>query len=342
MRRRQAGAATLVAAGVVIVGAAFLGMTYPWWWSQREQSASRSLVASAPDSVERPDLSSSPRTGCSQVLESARVSGVLVIPAIGLVAPVIDGLSDQVLSVAVGHDPATPAPGRFGEAILEAHDVSYFSALDQLRRGDEVIWARGCRRWVFETVSTMVGRPGTLLPTPPGGTGLALVTCWPTNALFWTAERFVVETSLISVETATALRSTPSVTPVDLVVPAPRALVDLGLGLDENPVVLGTLRVTGSPSQVWRLGPGPLDAARVGLGAYFALRRTVESQNHLWWSELALAGVPLPKTWSDSGVVDTVVRARGERVVEVELVSPGETVALVVRGRDLMAASVSG
>jgi hypothetical protein len=68
----------------------------------------------------------------------------------------------------------------------------------------------------------------------------------------------------------------------------------------------------------------------------------VESQNHLWWSELALAGVPLPKAWSDSGVVDTVVRARGERVVEVELVSPGETVALVVRGRDLMAASVSG
>jgi hypothetical protein len=159
--------------------------------------------------------------------------------------------------------------------------------------------------------------------------------------LWWTPDRFVVETSLSSISSAAAPRQTPSLTPVELVVPAPVALVRLGLGLDNNPVVLGTLRVTGTAASAWRLGPGPLDAARIGLEAYFALRRTVESQNRVWWSKLAMPGVGLPRSWSYSGVVDTVVQARGDRVEEVELVSPGETVVLVVRGRDLVAARVS-
>jgi hypothetical protein len=40
-------------------------------------------------------------------------------------------------------------------------------------------------------------------------------------------------------------------------------------------------------------------------------------------------------------VVNTIVHARGESVDEVDLVSTGETVVLVVRGRDLVAARVS-
>jgi sortase A len=258
------------------------------------------------------------------------------------VAPVVEGLSDAVLNVAVGHDPASPMPGDAGEAILEAHDVSYFSALDRLRRGEEVIWALGCRRWVFKTVSTTVADPGTLLPTPPSGFGLALVTCWPSNALWWTPDRFVVETTLSSVASAATPPGTPSVTPVDLVVPAPPALVRVGLGLEDNPVVLGTLRVEGSPTTAWRLGPGPLDAARVAVEDYFALRRTVESQDRLWWSKLALPDAPLPSAWSSSGVVDTIVHVRGESVEGVDLVSATQAVVLVVRGRDLFASRVTG
>jgi hypothetical protein len=256
------------------------------------------------------------------------------------VAPVVEGVSDAVLNVAVGHDPASPMPGAAGEAILEAHDVSYFSSLNRLRPGENVIWARGCRRWEFKVVSTTVSGPGAVVPTPPSGFGIALVTCWPSDALWWTPDRFVVETTLSSVASS-APSQAPDVTPVDLVVPAPQALVRLGLGLEDNPVVLGTLGVEGSPATAWRLGPGPLDAARIGLEDYFALRRAVESQNRLWWSKLALPAVPLPSAWSNAGVVDTIVHARGESVDEVDLVSAGETVVLVVRGRDLMAARVA-
>lgn len=341
MSRRGAGATALVAAGVLLFGAACLAAAYPWWWTHRQVSVARSLVASAPDAVERPVSSTRARSWCSQAPRTSEVAGVLVIPALGLVAPVVQGLSDAVLNVAVGHDPASPMPGTAGEAILEAHDVSYFSALDRLGPGEAVIWAQGCRRWVFKIVSTTVADAGTLLPTPPSGFGLALVTCWPSNALWWTPDRFVVEATLSSIASATAPPRAPNVTPVKLVVPAPRSLVRPGLGLEDNPVVLGTLRVEGSPATAWRLGPGPLDTARIGLEDYFALRRTVESQDRLWWSKLALAGVPLPTSWSNAGVVNTIVHARGESVDEVDLVSTGETVVLVVRGRDLVAARVS-
>jgi len=339
--RRGIGASALVAAGVLLVASACAATLYPWWWSQRQISAARSLVASAPDEVEQPESAAGHANACTQAVRKSVVSGVLVIPAIGLVAPVIEGISDPVLDLAVGHDPASPIPGAAGEAILEAHDVSYFSALDQLRRGDEVIWAVGCRRWVFKTISTTVASPGTVLATPSNGFGLALVTCWPSDALWWTPNRFVVETILSSVSSAAAPRRAPKVTPVELAVPAPPSLLRLGLGLDDNAVVLGTLRVTGSPAVQWRLGPGPLDAARVGLEAYFALRRTVEAQNHLWWSKLALPDVALPPSWSASGVVDTVVQAEGERIEDVKLESTGESVVLVVHGRDLVASQVS-
>jgi sortase (surface protein transpeptidase) len=343
--RARTGAA-LVAAGVLLLAAAAGAIAYPWWWTQRQRVVARNLVASGAAPVESPpapaaaDGGSCPRA--PRAPRAAEATGVLVVPAIGLVAPVLEGLSDSVLDVAVGHDPASPLPGVAGEAILEAHDVSYFSALDRLRPGEEVIWATGCRRLVFRTLATTVSEPGVTVPTPPSGFGLALVTCWPTNALWWTPDRFVVETTLSSVSNAAKPRQAPEVTPVHLVVPAPAALVRQGLGLNENPVVLGTLQVTGSPTTAWRLGPGPLDAARVGLEAYFALRRTVEAQNRSWWSQLALPGVRLPTSWSDAGVVNTIVRAQGEQVVAVDLVSSGESVVLAVHGHDLLASAVAG
>ena len=343
MSRAGTGAAALIAAGVLLLAAAAAAIAYPCWWTQRQRVAARTLVASAPAPLERPAPRAAGRGGsCPRALLKSRAAGVLVLPAIGLVAPVLEGLSDSVLDVAVGHDPASPLPGGAGESILEAHDVSYFSALDRLRPGDEVIWATGCRRLVFKTVGTTVSEPGATVPTPPSGSGLALVTCWPTNALWWTPDRFVVETTLSSVSSTAAPRQAPQVTPVQLVVPAPPALARQGLGLDENPVVLGTLQVVGSPATAWRLGPGPLDAARAGLEAYFALRRTVEAQNRTWWSQLALPGVRLPTSWSDAGVVNTIVRARGEQVVAVELVSSGESVVLAVRGQDLLASAIAG
>lgn len=329
----------LAVTGIVFLLVATVGFAYPLAWSNRQHAAATSLLERAPDPVERAARLGSADQRCIPTKSDGGEMGVLVVPALGLVAPVLNGVSDGVLNVAVGHDPETPVPGKPGEAILEAHDVSYFTDLDRLRQGDEVIWAVRCRRWVFRVTEKTVSVPGAFLPTPESGAGLALITCWPTDALFWTADRFVVETTLIASSSASTLG--PSRAPaIDLQVPAPRALVQLGLGLNDNPVVLGTLQVVGSPASTWRLGPGPLDAARVGLEAYIALRRTAALGNRRWWSALTLPGVPLPSSWSYSAVVDTVVRASGDRVDSVELISASGEVLLKTEDDKLVAATV--
>ncbi|HEV2361832.1 MAG TPA: sortase, partial [Acidimicrobiales bacterium] len=176
--------------------------------------------------------------------DTVQLAGILEVPAIDVRAPVVQGLGDAQMNVAVGHDPPTPWPGYPGESIVEAHDVSYFSAIDTLKIGQEVTWEDACRTRTFKVVGTVVTKPGAPIPTAPGGTGLALITCYPTDALFWTSYRFMVETALVS----TSERGSQPVAPVepvepatDLVVPAPADLVAEGLTLQDNSIYLGTL-----------------------------------------------------------------------------------------------------
>ncbi|MHB8458174.1 MAG: class D sortase, partial [Acidimicrobiales bacterium] len=129
---------------------------------------------------------------------------ILSIPVIGLEAPVVQGTGDGVLSIAVGHDPGSVWPGQRGTSILLAHDASYFSRLGSLHTGNVVSWTDGCRRLLFRVNRVEVTRPGATLPQPANGTGLALVTCWPTDALFWTPDRLVVLASYVGAQPAAA------------------------------------------------------------------------------------------------------------------------------------------
>jgi len=325
----------LILAGLLLLGVAAGAVGYPLWWQHRSHSAGQTLLRRVSVPVE----------GTAACRPPARVrggaEGVLVIPSIGVTAPVVAGVSDASLAEAVGHDSASPWPGDLGESVLLAHDVSYFTHLDQLRPGATVIWASGCTRWTFEETGRQIDVPGTLLPAPRSGHGLALVTCWPTDALWWTDQRLVVETRLVSRTTLAAPVRSRSATPsVALVVPAPKALRSRGLSLDDNPVVLGTLTLTGDPSPAFRVGPAPLEAARAGLEAYIAARLTVGAGDRAWWSHLALPGVPLPGQWSEAGILNTVVQVSGERVVRIVLESDGARVVLLPRGHDLLVAAV--
>jgi hypothetical protein len=53
-------------------------------------------------------------------VSSARPGGLLEIPSLGLVAPVVQGTSQSVLEDAVGHDPASPWPSSKGTSVFDA------------------------------------------------------------------------------------------------------------------------------------------------------------------------------------------------------------------------------
>lgn len=341
------------------------GIAYPMWWGHRSatvghellrralqrstgRAASRSTAASCsgtrgygagPATASRGGTSAG---SLSAGTATTRHPAVLEIPAIGLEAPVLQGVTDAVFAVAVGHDPASSWPGTHGESLLLAHDVSYFSHIDQARTGDTVIWIDGCHEDIFRVVRHEVTQPGAPISLPSSGNGLALITCFPTDALFWTSQRYVVETALVGQRRipsgSASVRGTPT---LRLGIPAAPALRAEAESLAHSSVLEGHLSVSGSPTRSFRQGPEPLAAANLALVDYAAAEEAALASDGASWARLALRGVPLPLAWSLRYATDITLTVENGHVVRAVLSSPAATVILVVRHATLYVASVA-
>jgi sortase A len=211
--------------------------------------------------------------------------GLLLAPSLGLVAPVLQGTDDSVLSDAVGHDPASVWPGQRGTSVLSAHDVTWFSRLDALNPGNKVRYVTPCWTYTYTVTSHVVVTAGS--PVYNTGTArLVLETCYPLNALYITSSRYLVYASLVSSSPTHAAAARPGSWPVP-VVPAPARLVAQGLGLTANPAPLGTLSLTGSPSRGWTQSSAPLDFEAAALAEYFGAARSATQEERAWWADLA-------------------------------------------------------
>jgi len=217
-----------------------------------------------------------------------------------VVAPVESGTGDAQLDVAVGHADSTPWPGTPGTAVLLAHDVSYFAHIDQLVPGDVVDYQVGCTTYVFHVTGHQVVAAGSAVPQLAGD-ALVLDTCWPTNALWFTPNRYLVEAQEVSAKTsATAANAKPQSWPTGYVSTAPAALVAQGLTLSENYAPMGTMTLTGTPVSAWAQSPGPLAVEAAALASYFGGLKAADQHRSDWWSVLAPATAepaPLSGAW---------------------------------------------
>jgi LPXTG-site transpeptidase (sortase) family protein len=329
--------------GGVLLGACAVGIGYPLWWMHRSEAGGDALLARAHHREGLADPSGS-RSSCNANRTATsdpvpKLPAILAVPAIGLEAPVLQGLGDPVLNEAVGHDPASVWPGSHGISILLAHDASYFSSLGAVRVGDRIFWIDGCRRLVFRVDRVEVTRPGASLPPPPNGIGVSLITCWPTDALFWTPDRLAVLASFVSTQ-VTQPRTIAQPAPLDIALPVPSAVASQGLGLSQNGILVGHLRLTGKPDRSWAEGADPLRVARLAFDELAAAKLTVNAGNKGWWSAIALPGVPIPSSLSVAGDFDATLTVHGTRVSAVILASPTETVGFVVGSGKLYVSSI--
>jgi len=270
--------AVLSGLGVLLLLVAAAGVAYPLWWQHRQSTVGRREVLA---------LARAGGSGCS--VSTPPGPGILRIPSLSVVAPVVQGVSDATLAVSVGHFPGSPWPGERGTAILEAHDVGYFASNSSLVAGDLVTYETGCRVDTYRVVRKDVLHPGQAIPSP-GRRALALVSCWPTDALWFTSSRLVVTAELVSVGEAVPgsdpLSATvPSVPGLPPGVPAPPDLLDTGW-------LAGTFTLTGSPALDWKDGPQPLAWQDGALAAFSAARQGVLGHKP-WLAELA-PGVTVP------------------------------------------------
>jgi hypothetical protein len=215
-------------------------IAYPLVWQHHENTVARTLVAQR---VARQVVTRHGRG--AQRVETVRcvardaTGGVLGGLPGGVTAPVEQGTSSSPLSVAVGHDPGTPWPGGAGVSILLAHDVGFFARNQSLRPGDLLTYTAGCTRFTFRVVRSVVSRPGQPVPVV-SARELVLDSCWPTDALWFTPDRYLVLAELVS---TSAVPPTP--TPALHSPPVPP-----GAAAILSTWRMGTLTLRGAPPRV--------------------------------------------------------------------------------------------
>lgn len=329
------------ALGVAFLLVAAVGVGYPLYWNHRSSVGGAALLSQGMRAIgQRPSTCSSDPT--QAVVPQPGAPGVLEVPSLGLVAPVLDGLTDPVLNVAVGHEPIAPWPGNAGESVFEAHDVSYFAALDHIKNGALVQWITPCAVADFSVTGTSIRSPGDFITTPPSGTGLALITCWPTNALFWTSHRWVVTTTLVkTVISAQRVPGTTSSGPA-LTLPGPRSLLaqDLTLQGNESLIRLDTMTIAGTPSSIWSEGPGPMKVESEALAVYFGAYKAITEHNRIWWSSLA-PGLAMPSGWPPFGSVTVKIVVAGNVPTSITFASAAATMQIKVTNDVLRVTSLS-
>lgn len=285
--RRLVGIALGLAFLIVAAGAAI----YPFWWQHRQNVAGAREVQHL-EHVTRSAPARAVDNGSACASGARPGPGILRIPADHVVAPTEPGVGSAVLAVAVGHYSLSPWPGQAGMAVLESHDVGYFAQNGSLRPGDVITYSSGCRTTTFRVVSTAIEKPGQPIAPLRGRGGLALISCWPTNALWWTPDRLVVRAQDVS--------SAPNVgaTLASVAPPTPVAALPPGVPGGQRWIfsyhLAGTLSLAGTPSRAFVSSPLPLLWERAALDALAAYLQGVRTQAP--WLRV-LAGGSRPPGW---------------------------------------------
>ncbi|MCD6519534.1 MAG: class D sortase [Anaerolineae bacterium] len=107
----------------------------------------------------------------------------LVIPKIGVEAPVVEGDTWEDLKKGIGHHPGSANPGEKGNMVVSAHNDAYgeiFRDLDKLEPGDEVLvyTEEGAYRYIVNRVE-IVSPDRVEFMDPTEHPVLTMITCYP-------------------------------------------------------------------------------------------------------------------------------------------------------------------
>ncbi|MBW3546751.1 MAG: class E sortase [Actinobacteria bacterium] len=129
--------------------------------------------------------------------EAVSVIGTIEIPALGLAAPLHQGVTLNAIDRGPSHWPGTARPGELGNVVVAGHRVTRggpFRHIDKLVPGDQVIFTVDGRRSVYRVTGHEVVTPDAMriVDQTPAYTG-TLFACHPPGS---EAYRYVVRLAL--------------------------------------------------------------------------------------------------------------------------------------------------
>jgi sortase A len=119
--------------------------------------------------------------------------GRIEISSIGLAAMIMEGVDGRTLRHAVGHIPGTSLPGQQGNVALAGHRDTFFRALRNIHKEDEITLTTLHGSYRYRVDSTQVVEPeDTKLLSATAGDFLTLLTCYPFYFVGPAPKRFIV------------------------------------------------------------------------------------------------------------------------------------------------------
>jgi len=125
--------------------------------------------------------------------------GTILIPKIGLVHPIFEGVWLTVVDHGPGHWPGSAKPGRIGNSVFAGHRVTHthpFLNLDQLAPGDHVVFDMPYGTFTYAVTTITIVLPTDIGITDP--TPTPTITLFACNPKHSAAQRIVVKGKLVS------------------------------------------------------------------------------------------------------------------------------------------------
>jgi sortase A len=130
-------------------------------------------------------------------LYSGPALGLLKIPKVHIVAPVLDGTGDLALNVGVGRIQGTARPGERGNVGLAGHRDGFFRGLKDVAKGDTIEMVTKSKTDVYVVDAVNVVNPADVKVLGAGTTpSITLVTCYPFYYSGSAPKRYIVHASL--------------------------------------------------------------------------------------------------------------------------------------------------
>lgn len=126
-------------------------------------------------------------------VKNGDVLGRMDIPRLGVSVAILEGTSSRILRRGVGHVKGTPLPGDHGNSGIAGHRDTFFRALKDVHRNDEIEIQTANGRFSYQVDWVKVVAPNdTSVLTPSTESALTLVTCYPFYYVGPSPNRFVV------------------------------------------------------------------------------------------------------------------------------------------------------
>ena len=146
--------------------------------------APSAVITLTPDVLPYQDLAFDQRPPPElRTIPSSQAATRIVIPAIDVDAPVIEGDGWEELKQGVGHHPGSAQPGELGNVVISGHNDIFgqiFRRLGKLAPDDEIILYAGDQPYHYVVVEKRVVAPTEVeIMEPTDEPTLTLITCHP-------------------------------------------------------------------------------------------------------------------------------------------------------------------